>query len=70
MPFTTLIFKGTQPHLGLPPVRLDPTRPPFFISESSQPELDLGYLCLVVICYPRKLMTHEAAKRCVKNPQG
>jgi hypothetical protein len=40
------------------------------MSKSSIPELDQGYLHLVVVCYPRKLITHEAAKQCAKNPQS
>ncbi len=71
MPFTALIFKGTHPHLGLPPLPFEPARAPLFFTDLSSPaNPDLGYARLVVICYPRKLMTHEAAKRCAKNPQG
>jgi hypothetical protein len=66
MPFTSLIFRGTHPHVGLPPLLFEPAQACFLFSVATTPKTNLRYSNLVVVCFPRKLVTHEAAKRCAK----
>ncbi len=42
----------------------------FFIPESSSTANGLGFSRLVFVCYPREIMTREAAERCVRSPKG
>jgi hypothetical protein len=51
-------------------MQMSPIDEAFFIPESLSTANGLGLSRLVVVCYPREIITRKAAERCARSPHG